>query len=254
MYAKFISLSVHTLLMCFLLDYTAAHLDEPCNLGGICLNSFLVPIKNAFCDNNICRCNDGFIQVARHKCSEPQEYGDTCEHDKVCTFSDENLICDRTRFKPACECRKGYYYEIQHKKCIPQIKKPKSTPLFPITAVILIACIGIFCGCGIICHNFRRQPELSLSVDQLRRAPRNSVANNNAATVRNTTGASNNSNALESHNHPPLLRSESRSSKYDSLLYDDPPPKYEDAVKDFPSEIVISPDINNTPQVTIIKS
>ncbi|KAI7695240.1 hypothetical protein SSS_01521 [Sarcoptes scabiei] len=40
-------------------------------------------------------------------------------------------------------------------------KSRKSTPLFPMTAIILIACIGIFCGCGIICHNFRSHPELS---------------------------------------------------------------------------------------------
>ena len=122
------------------------------------------------------------------------------------------------------------------------MKKPKSTPLFPISAVILIACIGIFCGCGIICHNFRRQPELSMSVEQLRRQPRGANANSNATQARNgANNAPNNSNASESQTHPPLLRSESRtSSKYDSLLYDDPPPKYEDAIKDYPSEIVIT--------------
>lgn len=116
--------------------------------------------------------------------------------------------------------------------------------MFPITAVILIACIGIFCGCGIICHNFRRQPELSLSVEQLRRTSRAQNSNNVTSQARNVSNnAPNHPSALESQSHPPLLRSESRASsnKHDSLLYDDPPPKYEDAIKDFPSEIVITP-------------
>lgn len=129
-----------------------------------------------------------------------------------------------------------------------EIKKPKSTPLFPISAVILIACIGIFCGCGIICHNFRRQPELSVSVEQLRRPPQRN-SNPNAAQARNAPNAPNNSNVSESQNHPPLLRNESRNSKDDSLLYDDPPPKYEDAIKDYPSEIVVtSPGADNRHQ------
>lgn len=105
---------------CFLLDFAAAHLDEPCNLG-LCLNSFLVPIKNVYCDSNhICKCEKGFIQVSRHKCAEPQEHGGHCENDNVCKFTDENLVCDRTRFKPVCDCRKSFYYETSEKKCIPR--------------------------------------------------------------------------------------------------------------------------------------
>lgn len=229
--------------LCFMQDIAEAHLDEPCNLG-ICVNTFFVPIKNAYCDmsDNICKCNKGFVQVGRHKCAEFQQYGGQCEHENMCKATDENLVCDRTRYKPLCECRKGFYYEVLEKKCIPQIKKPKSTPLFPITAVVLIACIGIFCGCGIICHNFRRQPELSVSVDQLRGRPVR-PPNGGAAQARSGGGVNASANnASESRNHPPLLRSASQtSSKYDEgLLYDEPPPKYEDAIKDYPTVLVLT--------------
>ena len=127
--------------------------------------------------------------------------------------------------------------------------------MFPITAVILIACIGIFCGCGIICHNFRRQPELSLNVEQLRRPARNQNTASNNAHFRNLPNGSNNANSLQSQSHPPLLRNDSHSSssKYDSVLYDDPPPKYEDAIKDFPSEFV-TVEMNIQPQMAPIKS
>lgn len=117
--------------------------------------------------------------------------------------------------------------------------------------MILIACIGIFCGCGIICHNFRRQPELSLSVEQLRRTPR-TQSSSGSQTRNMANNSTNNSHALESQN-PPLIRNESRSSKYDSLLFDDPPPKYEDAIKDYPSEIIVTPN-NIQPQIAAIKS
>ena len=123
-------------------------------------------------------------------------------------------------------------------------KKPNSPSLFPITAVILIACVGIFCGCGIICHNFQRQPELSIHSDQIRRTARQlNPANLNP--MRNANNTPNNQSNSESVNHPLQLRSESRtSSKFDSLLYDEPPPKYEDAIKDYPSEIIIDSQVN----------
>lgn len=131
-------------------------------------------------------------------------------------------------------------------------KKPNTTSLFPVTAIILIACVGIFCGCAIICHNFRRQPELSIDVDHIRRTTR---PNHPAAVAR----AANNNTAPNAEQaviiqHPPLLRSESRSSsKYDSLLFDDPPPKYEDAIKDYPSEIIVDSQFNR-PSLQVLKS
>lgn len=119
-YNKQLDLPQLIVYLCFL-DSAVAHIDEPCNLS-ICLNTFFVPIKNAYCDtnDNICKCNKGFVAVGRHKCSEFQEYGGQCEHENVCKATDENLVCDRTRYKPLCECRKGFYYEVQEKKCIPR--------------------------------------------------------------------------------------------------------------------------------------
>lgn len=124
-------------------------------------------------------------------------------------------------------------------------KSRKSTPLFPMTAIIIIACVGIFCGCGIICHNFRRHAlDLELNTEHMRRCPR--IMNNNVGPNRQNRTLRNDNSVMEPI--PRLLRTESQSSssKYDSILFDDPPPKYEDAIKEYPTEIIIqSPQFNS---------
>lgn len=79
-------------------------------------------------------------------------------------------------------------------------------------------------------------------MDQLRGRPVR-PPNGGAAQARSGGGVNASANiASESRNHPPLLRSASQtSSKYDEgLLYDEPPPKYEDAIKDYPTVLVLT--------------
>lgn len=95
-----------------------AHLGEDCTIFDFCLNSFKMPITNAFCDSDkVCKCKEGFLSVGHHLCVLPQHYGGSCDHDNVCKYFDENSICDKSRGK-VCECRKSYQYDKIKGKCI----------------------------------------------------------------------------------------------------------------------------------------
>ncbi|XP_075676824.1 uncharacterized protein LOC113799524 [Dermatophagoides pteronyssinus] len=240
--------------ICLFIKLTSAHLDQRCNFS-MCLNSIFGPIQHAYCDsNNRCRCKDGYVPVSHHRCAEAQYPGNRCENDNVCRSKDENSFCDSNRRDPICECKKSYIFDPEQKKCILFVKKPKkSTPLFPMTAIVLIACIGIFCGCGIICHNFRRQPELSVSIDHIERyaSGRRQASNHHHGDLHHSNLASSSRTNNNSRNNssdpdmpltnPPLLQPDSHSisSKYDSLMYDDPPPPYEDAINEYHDSVVI---------------
>ncbi|KAF7494775.1 hypothetical protein SSS_01521 [Sarcoptes scabiei] len=232
-----------------------AHLNEQCHFN-MCLKNLVIPIKHAYCDSdNYCRCEEGYVAVNNHHCAQIQYPGHPCEHDVVC--KDENSFCNHATYHHVCECKKNHLYDPLQKKCVPYVKKSrKSTPLFPMTAIILIACIGIFCGCGIICHNFRSHPELSNMNNAIRNRNHRYPRRRSNSASRQTNDHIITADSSETAG-PSLLRagSLSGSSKFDSIIiYDEPPPRYEDAIKGYPDAIVIDSSTIASNQTVAAKS
>lgn len=105
------------ILFCCDLDDSLAHIGEECKMG-FCMNALFIKIRNTYCDsNNLCQCEDGYINVALHKCAQIQNVGGLCDHDLQCKTMDEFAHCDKSHFKSTCSCRKGYQYDEYRKKC-----------------------------------------------------------------------------------------------------------------------------------------
>lgn len=133
------------------------------------------------------------------------------------------------------------------------MKKPKSTPIFPLTAVLLIVVIAVCCGCGILCHNFYRSPMMAMSTEPRRsmleiqrnrlRAQQTTsggIGRLSTSSSRNNGGAGNTAVGGSSRTNRNNSDTISTSSKFeDEMFYDEPPPKYEDAIKDYPTEVVV---------------
>lgn len=136
------------------------------------------------------------------------------------------------------------------------MKKPKSTAIFPLTAVLLIIVIAVCCGCGILCHNFYRSPMMAMNNEHRRgmadvqrsrlRAHQASsggvggVGRSSTASGRNNGGGGDGAAGGSSNTNRNSSDNVSASSKFDDdMFYDEPPPKYEDAIKEYPTEVVV---------------
>ncbi len=208
-----------------------------------------------YCDSqNICRCKKEYpVVVGIHSCRQPKKIFERCSHPEECHYSDPNAYCTQTPYSSQCECLEGFVYDKFLDKCVdglyyrsicshinhiiwylyPLEPKPKkssnSALMIPAAAGFLMACFSLLCCCALIWHNICRKHDISD-----RNAHQMCLQTNRS---RNQTERNRNS-SLNSRNIANISSNESQATThlppYESvlILHDEPPPSYEDAIKD----------------------
>ncbi len=225
----------------------SAHIGEPCNALKICW-----PVNtHMYCDSqNICRCKKEYpVVVGLHSCLQSRKVSERCSHPEECHYSDPNSYCTQTPYSSQCQCLEGFVYDRYEEKCVKGLycrsicldinhiiwylcglesrtKKPSNTALMiPTAAGFLMACFSLLCCCALIWHNICRKQDipnrnaLQLS-SQTNRRSRNQTETNSRLNNRNIS----NIESQATTHLPP----------YESvlILHDEPPPSYDDAIKD----------------------
>jgi len=218
------------LLLSFLLTKVECHIGQPCNVLGMCL-----PISShIYCDkDNICRCRKEYpIEVGPHSCLSPKRVADRCSHPEECLHNDKNSHCNQSPYSSRCECNAGFVYDKYKSICAPETKNVRkgSNPalMIPTAAGLLMACFSLLCCCALIWHNLCRRHDI------INRNAANGASS--GARSRRTGGDARRGTGVNRRNQTNETQVSAHLPPYESILIDsmnnDPPPTYEDAIKD----------------------
>ncbi|RWS31567.1 uncharacterized protein B4U80_13592 [Leptotrombidium deliense] len=193
------------------------HIGQSCNaLLRICLP----PSNQVYCDkDNVCRCKPEYpVQVTVHNCAKPRNYGDKCKYQEECAATDLNLHCTQSPYLSQCECKPGYIYNYNNKLCVKDdssLSTIQNSLLLPSAAGLLILFLSVLCCCLLLWHTVcrKRQPRNSFDAGlRMRNRPVHSVE---------SQSENRNSSDTTNANLP----------SYDSVLYDETPPSYDEVIK-----------------------
>ena len=169
---------------------------------------------------------------------------------KECSHQDSNSHCTKHAYESQCACNDGYYYASLEDKCI-EGSAPKRPPSYPksgfLTSIIvfLLGCFAVLCCFVFAWHSFCKVSESSAwdarhtaSLAQLPMSSRSlpsDLLNNNRVIRRDRHHISREGNVTSSR---PFSTTSTAGilPSYDSAVYNQPPPSYEDAVKDMSIE------------------
>jgi len=222
--------TISILLFTFMSIKVDCHIGEPCNS----LLKMCFPVSpHIYCDSqNICRCKKEYpVVVGLHSCRQPKKIFERCSHPEECHYSDPNSYCTQTPYSSQCECLEGFIYDKYLNKCVDEPKPKKSNPalMIPTAAGFLMACFSLLCCCALIWHNICRKHDMpnrnphQLPSQTNRRTRSQTETNRDLENRRNIPNISLNDSQATTHLPP-----------YESvlILHDEPPPSYEDAIKD----------------------
>ncbi|XP_054161769.1 uncharacterized protein LOC128959780 [Oppia nitens] len=236
--AKYLS-AVYLLYSVFGFTRVECHIGQQCSLLRMCL-----PISShVYCDeSNICRCKKEYpISVGPHSCLAPKQVGERCSHPEECTHNDKNSHCNQSPYTSRCECNPGFNFDRNHRVCV--LTETKNTRkgsnpvlMIPTAAGLLMACFSLLCCCALIWHNLCRKQDVlvrnghnSSNSGRSRRSASNTDSRR-GTTAHNRRHQSNDNNQTTGHLPP-----------YESILIDsmnnDPPPSYEDVIKESQTQI-----------------
>lgn len=252
-----------------------SHIGQPCNT---LLRMCLPWTGHMICDEeNICRCRPDYpVQVGDHSCRRARHINEKCASHEECRYYDSNSHCTQNPISSICECSIGFEFDESKRKCVPEGKfarKPGTGPstaatslLIPSAAGFIMACISLLCCCILVWNNLCRSAHIN-SDDPWRElhGHRSGAAHRSSSSSsshhRNSGhrrhGAIHSSNNLQNcsitreHSVPlPSYESAFYESRYAHLspaagpLMDEPPPSYDEAIKQSNPQI-LSANVND---------
>lgn len=204
------------------------HVGEPCKIFGICWP----PNIHIYCDeNNICQCRpETPVKVGDHSCKRNKSFGDKCIKHDECLYSDDKSYCENG----SCNCVGNYTYDTIEMKCVHSTEHHaslssvlymilSSTALWLILLLITLfvtipCCLAFIYHC--VCYDCTNDPIGTSS----------SICRDSSTRRRfNETGEE---SVRESLRQEDLV---SRQSSYELGSHDEPPPPYEEAIKNCPA-------------------
>ena len=212
-----------------------------------------------YCDENrICRCRPEYpVQVGIHSCAKSKKHDEYCSYNEQCNYHDNNSFCTQNTYSSYCECLDGFAYDKMIELCIPgqynlidksciyaffllyictgKGEKHNHLPIIPTAAGFLVASFSLLCCCVLVWHNFCRVDDPPQRNHQRSHRSHHHHYGDNLNRVNriNNQISENSFIALPSY-------------EFASNIHDEPPPKYEDVIKEAQEEA--QKELSNTNQ------
>ncbi|XP_074599056.1 uncharacterized protein LOC141853569 [Brevipalpus obovatus] len=207
----------------------SGHIGQPCAFFGICWP----PNIHIYCDdNNICQCRpETPVPVGPHACKRVKNFGDRCSTNDECLYSDNKSYCDQNAPEmKTCNCIANYTYDHIEMKCVHSTEHQKSfssmfymilssAALWMILLLIALF-VSIPCCLAFIYHFFCYDSS-------------DPVAYRESSRHRGENGEE---SVRESLRQEDLV---SRQSSFEFTAHDEPPPPYEEAIKNCPTSATV---------------
>jgi len=246
-----------TALVLLVIPETDGHVGEKCN---VLFRKCLPESPNIYCDQDfICRCDPKYpIVVGPHSCKAPKKIGERCSHTKECNHTDPNSYCAKVPFAPECQCIDGYEFDFADEKCSrsPKTRRahtPDKVSILTSTVLFLLGCLGVLSVFVFLYQLFCRAPiDNSWHSSPPFQSPNRRVDVRLRPSEDRLTGSrqsyrySNASSIGVGLGHLPT---------YDSATFNQPPPSYEEAIKE-PRVLLelLSPPADSLPDVITTSS
>lgn len=141
----------------------SGHIGQPCNPFLRATGRCYPWSGHIVCaEDNICRCDPNYpVQIGDHLCKQGRRVGDRCSYLEECIHHDPNSYCTQEPFSSQCECLTGFEWSELKGKCVPETsgtrkRAPTMSLLIPSAAGLMMACFSLLCCCLLLWHNLCR--------------------------------------------------------------------------------------------------